>query len=89
MIFSHSDKVFWLKHFLPFFSLIKSIFLQMVEFFHRAIGIASEVKQKTSKLKDYKEYLENNDEVKTKMDALKSEVNKFALQFPMPGFEEH
>jgi hypothetical protein len=23
------------------------------------------------------------------MDALKSEVNKFALQFPMPGFEEH
>jgi hypothetical protein len=33
--------------------------------------------------------LENNDEVKTKMDALKSEVNKFALQFPMPGFEEH
>nr|CAH0098266.1 unnamed protein product [Daphnia galeata] len=68
---------------------IEKDFEQMVEFFHRAIGIASEVKQKTSKLKDYKEYLENNDEVKTKMDALKSEVNKFALQFPMPGFEEH
>nr|CAH0098277.1 unnamed protein product [Daphnia galeata] len=68
---------------------IEKDFEQMVEFFHRAIGIASEVKPKTSKLKDYKEYLENNDEVKTKMDALKSEVNKFALQFPMPGFEEH
>jgi hypothetical protein len=23
------------------------------------------------------------------MAALKSEVNKFALQFPMPGFEDH
>ncbi|XP_046441010.1 serine hydroxymethyltransferase, mitochondrial-like [Daphnia pulex] len=64
-------------------------FEQMVEFFHRAIGIASEAKQKTSKLKDYKEYLENNDEIKAKMAALKSEVNKFALQFPMPGFEDH
>ncbi len=61
----------------------------MVEFFHRAIGIASEAKQKTSKLKDYKEYLEINDEIKAKMAALKSKVNKFALQFPMPGFEDH
>ncbi len=61
----------------------------MVEFFHRAIQIASEVKQKTSKLKDYKDYLESNEEIKAKMVALKSEVNKFALQFPMPGFEDH
>ncbi|EFX79152.1 hypothetical protein DAPPUDRAFT_52799 [Daphnia pulex] len=68
---------------------IEKDFEQMVEFFHQAIGIAAEAKLKTSKLKDYKEYLENNDEIKAKMAALKSEVNKFALQFPMPGFEDH
>ncbi|XP_057364901.1 serine hydroxymethyltransferase, mitochondrial-like [Daphnia carinata] len=68
---------------------VEKDFEQMVEFFHRAIQIASEVKQKTSKLKDYKDYLESNEEIKAKMVALKSEVNKFALQFPMPGFEDH
>lgn len=61
----------------------------MVDFFHQAIQIAAEVKQKTSKLKDYKDYLEQNDEVKDKMGALKKEVNQFALQFPMPGFDDH
>ena len=61
----------------------------MVDFFHQAIQIAAKVKQKTSKLKDYKDYLEQNDEVKDKMGALKKEVNQFALQFPMPGFDDH
>ena len=63
--------------------------LQIVEFFHRAIEISSEVKQKTSKLKDYKEFLENDEGIKIKMTTLKKEVNKFATQFPMPGFEDH
>ena len=61
----------------------------MVDFFHRAIDITAEVKQKTSKLKDFKEYLEVDQGVKTKMAALKKEVNTFALQFPMPGFDDH
>lgn len=61
----------------------------MVEFFDRAISIVTEVKQKTNKLKDYKEYLENNQEVIAKMAALKKDVNQFALQFPMPGFDDH
>lgn len=61
----------------------------MVEFFHRAIQIAAQVKQKTSKLKDFKEYLDNNEEVKAQMASLKNDVNKFALQFPMPGFDDH
>ncbi|KAK4002737.1 hypothetical protein OUZ56_004542 [Daphnia magna] len=68
---------------------VEKDFEQMVEFFHRAMEIAAGVKQKTSKLKDYKEYLESNEEVVAKMAALKSEVNHFALQFPMPGFEDH
>lgn len=64
-------------------------FVQIVEFFHRAIEISSEVKQKTSKLKDYKEFLENDEAIKEKMATLKKEVNEFATQFPMPGFEDH
>ena len=61
----------------------------MVEFFHRAIEIAADAKQKTSKLKDYKEFLESDAGVKEKMAGLKKEVNAFALQFPMPGFDDH
>lgn len=60
-----------------------------MEFFHRAIDITAEVKQKTSKLKDFKEYLVTDEGAKAKMAALKKEVNAFALQFPMPGFEDH
>lgn len=62
---------------------------QVVEFFHQAIEIATEVKQKTNKLKDYKDYLESNDEIKAKMAVLKNEVNQFSIKFPMPGFEDH
>lgn len=61
----------------------------MVEYFHRAIEISAEVKQKTSKLKDYKDFLETDPGVKEKMASLKKEVNAFALQFPMPGFDDH
>ena len=61
----------------------------MVEFFHRAIEITAEVKKNTNKLKDFKEYLEKNDDVKSKMASLKNDVNKFALSFPMPGFDDH
>ena len=69
--------------------LIYFCFQQVVEFFHRAIEISTEVKQKTTKLKDYKDYLEKNEDIKAKMAALKTEVNQFAIQFPMPGFDDH
>jgi glycine hydroxymethyltransferase len=61
----------------------------VVEFFKRAIDITAEAKKQTSKLKDYKEFLDKNDSIMAKMAALKSEVNQFALQFPMPGFDDH
>lgn len=68
---------------------VEKDFEQMVEYFHRAIEISAEVKQKTSKLKDYKEFLETDPGVKEKMASLKKEVNAFALKFPMPGFDDH
>lgn len=66
-----------------------SVPFQVVEFFDRAVGIAGEAKAKTGKLKDYKEFLESDGEVGAKMAELKKQVNQFALQFPMPGFEDH
>ena len=61
----------------------------MVEYFCRAIDIASEAKKKTKKLKDFKDFLNNDADIKKQMADLKKEVNDFALQFPMPGFEDH
>ena len=61
----------------------------MVEYFNRAIELASEVKSKTKKLKDYKDFLANDEAIKAKMATLKSEVNQFAIQFSMPGFDDH
>lgn len=61
----------------------------MVEYFSRAVEISLEAKKKTNKLKDFKEFLENDEDIKQKMADLKKEVNDFALQFPMPGFGEY
>ena len=61
----------------------------MVEYFSRAVEITLEAKKKTKKLKDFKEFLENDEDIKQKMAALKKEVNNFAIQFPMPGFDDH
>jgi glycine hydroxymethyltransferase len=78
--------IYILKIFLHYNTILT---LQIVEFFHRAIEISSEVKAKTSKLKDYKEFLDKDEGIKVKMATLKKEVNQFATQFPMPGFEDH
>jgi len=65
------------------------ILYKMVEYFSRAVDIALEAKKKTNKLKDYREFLENDESIKQKMAELKKEVNSFAIQFPMPGFDGH
>ena len=39
-------------------------------------------------LKDFKAKLEEDEKVKAKIAALRSEVETFALKFPMPGHEE-
>jgi len=68
---------------------VEKDFEQMVEYFSRAVDIALEAKKKTNKLKDYREFLENDESIKQKMAELKKEVNSFAIQFPMPGFDGH
>jgi len=68
---------------------VEKDFERMVEYFSRAVEITLEAKKKTKKLKDFKEFLENDEDIKQKMAALKKEVNNFAIQFPMPGFDDH
>jgi len=39
-------------------------------------------------LKDFKIKLEEDEDAKKKLEALKSEVEEFALSFPMPGYDD-
>ncbi|XP_046403650.1 serine hydroxymethyltransferase, mitochondrial-like [Ischnura elegans] len=65
-------------------------FEQVVEFFDQGISVVADIKAASgNKMKDYKEYLSSNSAVIERMAALKKEVNKFASQFPMPGFSDH
>lgn len=64
-------------------------FEQVAKFLDEAVQIAMDVKGKTDKLKDFKEFVAKDEETLKKLAALKAEVEKFARQFPMPGFDEH
>lgn len=65
-------------------------FEYVVELLDRACVIAHEAKAKSGKkLSDFKASLQNDADVKAKIEALQKEVNEFSLQFPMPGFEDH
>lgn len=64
-------------------------FHEVVNFIDEAVQIAAEAKSKTDKLKDYKEFLEKDEGIKNKMNALKKRVEEFASKFPMPGFDEY
>jgi len=64
-------------------------FEKVIEFLDKACVIAAEVKSKTDKLKDYKEFLNKDAATIEKLKQLRKEVEAFASKFPMPGFDEH
>lgn len=64
-------------------------FEKVVEFIDQGIKIALDVKTKTGNLKDFKAFLLNDVETKSKIMELRQQVEKFARTFPMPGFEDH
>ncbi|KAK4296748.1 hypothetical protein Pmani_017097 [Petrolisthes manimaculis] len=71
-------------------NFINKDFEYVVELLDRACVVAHEAKAKSGKkLVDFKSVLNSDDEIKAKISALQKEVNDFALQFPMPGFEDH
>lgn len=64
-------------------------FVQVVQFIDEAVDIAREAQGKTKKLKDYKEFLERDEDINNKCQDLKKRVSDFARDFPMPGHSDH
>uniref|UniRef100_A0A8C7HVJ6 Serine hydroxymethyltransferase n=3 Tax=Oncorhynchus TaxID=8016 RepID=A0A8C7HVJ6_ONCKI len=64
-------------------------FVQVVEFMDEGFKIALDVKKKTGKLADFKNFLLEDPETVSRMAELKKRVEAFARPFPMPGFEDH
>ena len=54
-----------------------------------AVVIAKDVKQKTTKLKDFNQYLTTDPATLERCGDLKARVNDFASKFPIPGHEDH
>ena len=61
----------------------------MAHLIDKAIAIALPAKEKTKKLKDFKEYIESDAETGRMCAALRKEVNEFSLAFPMPGHDDY
>jgi len=64
-------------------------FRKVAHFIEKAIAIALPAKEKTKKLKDFKEFIDSDAETARMCDALRKEVNEFSLAFPMPGHDDY
>lgn len=61
----------------------------IVGFIDRALNLAVEIQAVSGpKLVDYKKVLHENSEFGAKIDALRQQVEDFAMQFPLPGRED-
>ncbi|ETE71785.1 Serine hydroxymethyltransferase, mitochondrial [Ophiophagus hannah] len=63
-------------------------FQKVVELIDEGIQIGLDVKQKTSKLQDFKSFLLSDPETKQRLSGLRQRVETFARAFPMPGFDK-
>uniref|UniRef100_A0A7N9B1G8 glycine hydroxymethyltransferase n=1 Tax=Mastacembelus armatus TaxID=205130 RepID=A0A7N9B1G8_9TELE len=64
-------------------------FVQVVEFMDEGFKIALDVKKKTGKLQDFKDFLLQDPETVASIADLRNRVEAFARPFPMPGFHDH
>uniref|UniRef100_A0A3Q2VWR4 Serine hydroxymethyltransferase n=1 Tax=Haplochromis burtoni TaxID=8153 RepID=A0A3Q2VWR4_HAPBU len=64
-------------------------FVQVVEFMDEGFKIALDVKKKTGKLQDFKNFLLQDPETVARIADLRHRVEAFARPFPMPGFSDH
>jgi hypothetical protein len=42
-----------------------------------------------SKIKDFRDVLNSDPDIKFQLQKLRNDVHNFALKFPMPGFDDH
>jgi len=64
-------------------------FTKTIDFVDEAVDIAKAVQGKSKKLADFKAVLASDEAINAQCASLKSRVNEFASQFPMPGHEDH
>ncbi|KAG8452517.1 hypothetical protein GDO86_004343 [Hymenochirus boettgeri] len=63
-------------------------FQKVVEFIDEGIKIGLDVKSKTNKLQDFKNFLLEDHETVKRIADLRHSVEQFARAFPMPGFDK-
>ncbi|CAL8076325.1 unnamed protein product [Calicophoron daubneyi] len=65
-------------------------FCTVAEFIHEGIQLTVKANQIASSklLKDFMAVLNTNEDIRTQIDQLRTKVETFAVQFPMPGFED-
>ena len=68
---------------------VETDFVKVVGLIDEAVSIAQDVKNQTKKLKDFNDVLDQDPAIRTRREALRAKVTKFASAFPMPGFDEH
>ncbi|XP_048111711.1 serine hydroxymethyltransferase, mitochondrial isoform X2 [Alosa alosa] len=64
-------------------------FEQVVDFLDEGFQIALDVKKKTGKLQEFKNFLLEDPETVARLAELRHRVEAFARPFPMPGFHDH
>ena len=70
-----------------FRGFVENDFKKVVDLIDEAVEIARAVKAKTGKLKEFNEFLLTDAETVSQTAQLKSKVNEFASQFPIPGHD--
>ena len=68
---------------------VEEDFKKVVELVDKAVEIAKIAGSKTKNIKEFKAFIDSDAEINAKCDALRAEVQEFAVKFPMPGFDNH
>lgn len=66
---------------------VEDDFAKVAHFFDRAVKITAEVKEKTKKLKAFRQACAEGPSVHPDLEILRAEVSEFACSFPTVGFE--
>ena len=69
--------------------LVEDDFAQVVEFIHQAIQISQSAMEKAGPtIADFKKFVEADEITFEKIEALKTEVENWVGQFPLPGMDD-
>lgn len=63
---------------------------RVVDYIDKALKLAKEVSDISGpKLVDFKKALEENESIKSKVEALRNEIQGYSEKFPMPGYPDY